>query len=219
MVDFFIAGGTEAPLTEFTIDQMKALGIYSKGNNDYPCRPLAPKGSGENTMILGEGAASFVLERERAARASGFTNYVVVEGLGFANENITSPTSISSDGKALQLAMRSALKNAEREGVDLVLMHAPGTVRGDLAELNAVEKVFAERPHVISTKWKTGHALGASSALAIDQAIHILKDQKIPEMPFANLENSVPESIGSIMVNSIGFGGNAGSLILTRNMN
>lgn len=217
MVDFFIAGGTETPLTQFTIDQMRALGIYSDLDSPYPCAPLGTKSIGQNTMVLGEGAASFVIEQREKAVARGINRYYNIAGLGFANENISSPTSISADGKALQLAMKSALKQAKMETVDLVLMHAPGTLKGDEAELKAIDRVFDTLPRLTSFKWKTGHLLGASTAIAIEQAILLLENKMKPNLPYSSLVMPEIKGISSVMINSIGFGGNAGSIILTKN--
>lgn len=214
--ELFIAGGTEAPLTNFTIDQMRAMKIYSSSKEKYPCLAFGQKET--NSMVLGEGAASFVIEREEDVISAGIQDYVLIEGIGFANEKINSPTSISSEGTALQKSMTLALKQNGGQGdIDLILAHAPGTLKGDLAELAAINKVFGEDPpHVFSLKWKTGHLLGASAALAIEQAILILKEGKCPRTPYETMAASIaPKKINKILINSIGFGGNAATIILS----
>ncbi|MDX1761564.1 MAG: beta-ketoacyl synthase N-terminal-like domain-containing protein, partial [Christiangramia sp.] len=57
----FMAGGSEAPLTGFTIAQMKAMKIYASEMSDFPCRSLDMQKS-KNTMILSEAAGAVVLE-------------------------------------------------------------------------------------------------------------------------------------------------------------
>ncbi len=215
--DLFIAGGAEAPLTPFTIDQMKALKIYSDLDQEYPSLPLGTKN--KNTMVLGEGAASFVIESQESAIKSGLENWVNIDGIGFANEKMDSPTSISKDGVALSKSMKIALGQDKSDvEVDLIITHAPGTKKGDDAELKAIESVFGNRrPNIISTKWKTGHLLGASSALAIEQAIHMLKAREYPSLPYPNGIKNEIETVNKIMINSIGFGGNSASIILSLN--
>ncbi|MGD0711679.1 MAG: beta-ketoacyl synthase N-terminal-like domain-containing protein, partial [Bacteroidales bacterium] len=64
MANRFIVGGTEAPLTDFTIAQVEALGIYTKlFEDEYPCAPLSSERKGKNTFALGEGAAAFAIEK------------------------------------------------------------------------------------------------------------------------------------------------------------
>src|SRR3546814_15076224 len=65
----FIAGGSEASLTPFTLAQMKALKVYSSLDDPYPCRSMDPEKM-RNTLILGEGAASFCLEAETISEES-----------------------------------------------------------------------------------------------------------------------------------------------------
>ena len=61
MANKFLVGGSEAPLTPFTIAQMKAMRIYAKGNSDYPCRAMDLQKK-QNTMVLGEAASIACLE-------------------------------------------------------------------------------------------------------------------------------------------------------------
>ena len=62
--------------------------------------------------------------------------------------------------------MKMALKDAGISKVDSIVMHAPGTIQGDENEYKAVKKIFGdELPHLISTKYATGHSFGASGAL------------------------------------------------------
>lgn len=135
MADRFIVGGAEAPLTGFTIAQMKALRIYTNGMDArYPCRPCSsPEEAGEsalrNTLALGEGAALFALEQfasNKPAREKG--NVLgVIESFGYAQENSQNPVAITEEGDALQKSMTMALKNMSTDSpVDLIILHAPG---------------------------------------------------------------------------------------------
>ncbi|MFM9826782.1 beta-ketoacyl synthase N-terminal-like domain-containing protein, partial [Flavobacterium sp.] len=71
MADKFLVGGSEAPLTDFTVAQMRALKIYSNSEDDYPCRALDFEKT-QNTLILGEGAAVCCLELGRKENALAF---------------------------------------------------------------------------------------------------------------------------------------------------
>ena len=91
MSEQFMAGGTEASNTPFTLAQMKALKIYASENIEYPCRTLDFK-KNRNSMILGEGAAVFCLEKGIKQNA-----LAVIEGIGYATEPLKHNISISTD--------------------------------------------------------------------------------------------------------------------------
>ena len=63
MANKFLVGGSEAPLSDFTVSQMRALKIYSEEKSKYPCLPLEADKK-HNSMILGEGAAIFCMEKD-----------------------------------------------------------------------------------------------------------------------------------------------------------
>ncbi|WP_240731752.1 beta-ketoacyl synthase N-terminal-like domain-containing protein [Hymenobacter radiodurans] len=125
LADRFLAGGTEAPLTDFTLAQMHALGIYSSfAPQEWPCRPGA---GAPSTFVLGEGAAVFALERvSRAALAAeqtttASTPQLQLESVGFGFEAIPSKTGLSPDGQHFQTAMRQALRQANCPQTPLML--------------------------------------------------------------------------------------------------
>ncbi|MFD3003421.1 beta-ketoacyl synthase N-terminal-like domain-containing protein [Pontibacter toksunensis] len=217
MAKRFLAGGTEAPLTPFTLSQMKAVGIYSKlAEQPYPCQPYAVEK--QNTFVLGEGAAVFALEQVMSQEVKA--GDVVVEAIGVGFEKIASKTSISAEGINFQKSMRHALAQLPEHNrhIDLIITHTPGTRAGDRAELAAIEAVFgATAPAITTNKWLLGHTLGASGALSLQYALHILKHQQYPSIPFHTLLPSQSTSqFRRVMVNAAGFGGNAASVILSR---
>ena len=168
-------------------------------------------------MILGEGAAVFALEKATKAEAAQGKVAAVIESVGCAFEKISSPTGISEEANALQNSMHMALQNQQTDAaVDLVLMHAPGTVRGDSAELRAVSKVFGrDLPNLFSNKWKIGHTYAASAPLSMELAILAIQHQLKLDFPYPNLVRNRPRAIRKVMVNAAGFGGNATSIILS----
>jgi 3-oxoacyl-(acyl-carrier-protein) synthase len=93
-------------------------------------------------------------------------------------------------------------------------MHAPGTIKGDLTEYRAVEKVFGSKlPLLTSNKWKIGHTFGASGILSLELAILMLQHNQFVGVPFAKKQEQT-QSIKKVLVNAVGFGGNAVSILL-----
>jgi len=210
MADKFLVGGSEAPLTEFTIAQMKAMKIYAKENQQYPCRSLDLVKK-QNTMILGEGASVCCLEIGKKENAMAF-----IEGIGYATELLEHNTSISAEALCFQKSMQMALESAAKTDVDVIVMHAPGTIKGDLSEYNAIHKVFGKNlPLLTTNKWKMGHTLGASGMLGIEMALLMLQHQKFIPIPFAEVQNE-KRKIRKILVNAVGFGGNAVSILVSK---
>jgi 3-oxoacyl-[acyl-carrier-protein] synthase II len=220
MANKFLAGASEAPLTPFTIAQMKALGIYSDDNTTrYPCRPLNEQR--ENTFVLGEGAAIFTLEMlNKDELLSDKSDSIIIESIGFGFENIMSKTGISKEGLNFTIAIKNAIKKSSCSmPVDLIIIHAPGTIAGDYAELNAIQEVFKTTgmPAITSSKWMTGHTLGASACLSLDYAMYILKTQSYLEFPYpvSEIAYKNKKSIKRILVTAAGFGGNAAAVIVS----
>ena len=209
MADKFLVGGSEAPLTEFTIAQMQAMKIYAKENQQFPCRALDLEKK-QNTMILGEGAAVCCLELGKKENALAY-----IEGIGYATELLEHNTSISAEATCFQKSMQMALESAATTDVDVIVMHAPGTIKGDLSEYNAIQKVFGNNlPLLTTNKWKIGHTLGASGMLGIEMALSMLQQQQFISVPFSEVQ-SEKRKIRKIMVNAVGFGGNAVSIVVT----
>lgn len=208
MADSFIAGGSEAPLTGFTLAQMKAMKIYALENQEYPCRALDMDKT-RNTMILGEGAGVVSLENEANKDSLAF-----IRGIGFANEKLKHGASLSKNGICLQKSMKMALGDLRPAEIDAVVMHAPGTIGGDLAEVNAMREVFGGKlPAMTSNKWKTGHSFAASGILSLEMAVMMLEHQEFLPVPFSGFQHQ-PEKLENILVNSVGFGGNAVSILV-----
>ena len=209
MSDRFMVGGSEASNTPFTLAQMKALKIYANRFSEFPCRSLDLEKT-SNTMVLGEAAAIFCLERGVKPEA-----LCVVEGIGYATEPLSHNISISTNADCFQKSMKMALQDRDKSDVDVIVTHAPGTIKGDQSEYNAIEKVFGKsKPALTSNKWLIGHTLGASGGMSLEMAILMMKHQQFMEVPFAGLTER-PEKIRKVMVNAVGFGGNAVSVLLS----
>ncbi|RTE54543.1 beta-ketoacyl synthase [Arenibacter aquaticus] len=214
MANKFLVGGSEAPLTPFTIAQMKALKVYSRfASNDpggYPCRAL-DLDKKQNTMVLGEAASMACLERGNVKDA-----LARIEGLGYATEILKHNISISSDAVCFQRSMKMALEGIDPKEVDVVVLHAPGTIKGDLSEVRAIKKVFGEVvPALTTNKWKVGHSFGTSGMLSLELAVLMLRHQEFVGVPFVTYD-AVPKQINKVLVNAVGFGGNAVSVLLSK---
>ncbi len=209
MTDKFMIGGSEAPLTDFTIAQMQALKIYSRLSNTYPCRALDLQKK-RNTMVLGEAAGVACLEKGNVPNA--LANIV---GVGYATEPLEHNVSISTDAQCFQNSMKMALGTINPKEIDAVVMHAPGTVKGDLSEFRAIESLFGKQlPYLTTNKWKIGHTFGASGLLSVEMALLMMQNQKGIPSPFYN--NQHRSGFNKVLVNAVGFGGNAVSILLER---
>lgn len=210
MADKFLVGGSEAPLTSFTIAQMLAMKIYAKENQQFPCRAFDLEKK-QNTMILGEGASVCCLEIGKAKNALAY-----IEGVGYATELLEHSISISTEADCFQKSMKMALQNTAISDVDVIVMHAPGTIKGDLTEYRAIQKVFGEKlPLLTTNKWKIGHTFGASGMLNIEMALLMMQHQQFIGVPFAQAQIQT-RPLQKILINAVGFGGNAVSILLSK---
>ena len=210
MCDKFLVGGSEAPLTSFTIAQMQALKVYAKKNDQYPCKALDIEKK-QNTMILGEGASMACLERGKKSNALAY-----IEGVGYATEILEHNISISAEAECFQRSMKMAMGDFDMNDIDVIVMHAPGTKKGDLSEFKAISAVFGNnKPFLTTNKWKLGHTFGASGMLSIEFALLMLKHQQAIDVPFVAKQQQ-PKEVKKILVNAVGFGGNAVSVLLSK---
>ncbi|WP_299902591.1 beta-ketoacyl synthase N-terminal-like domain-containing protein [uncultured Aquimarina sp.] len=207
--DKFLVGGSEAPLTPFTIAQMKALKIYAAADTvAYPCQAMNWDKS-RNSMFLGEGAGIACLEKGRTKNAQA-----LITGIGYATETLTHNISISTDADCFQKSMKMALGNTDVKEVDAIVLHAPGTIKGDQAEFNAIKQVFGKHiPAMTTNKWKIGHTFGASGILSLELAMLMMKHQEFIPVPFVK-NIGIPQKLNKIIVNAVGFGGNAVSILV-----
>jgi 3-oxoacyl-(acyl-carrier-protein) synthase len=207
MCDKFLVGGSEAPLTAFTIAQMQALKIYS---TTAECRSFDLEKT-KSSMVLGEGAAMIALQTEQTQKALAY-----IEGVGYATDVLEHNISISTDAVCFQKSMQMAIGDIPLSEIDAIVMHAPGTIKGDLSEYKAIQKIFSNNlPKLTTNKWKIGHTFGSSGMLSVELAVLMLKHNHFVPVPFAQTQES-KTPINKILVNAVGFGGNAVSVLLSR---
>ena len=210
MATKFLVGGSEAPLTDFTLAQMHALKIYAKEAQEFPCRAFDLQKS-KNTMVLGEGAAMACLELGERKNALGY-----IKGIGYATDDLEHNISISEEAKCFQKSMVMALQNISLEEIDAIVMHAPGTIKGDLSEFKAIQKLFGKKlPLLTTNKWKIGHTFGASGMLSLELALLMIKHNTFIKVPFVEIQNQ-RKDIQNVLINAVGFGGNAVSILVSK---
>ena len=208
-------GASEAPLTAFTFDQIEALRIGAPGDSQWPCRPCSTDNSSRG-MVLGEAAGTAILSLKELKFASASDLLLLSAGWGI--EQVQSPTGISKGGLGFERSMTEALNNLPDErGVDLVIMHAPGTPMGDAAELEAIHRVFGEIP-LRTTKHVTGHTYGSSGIVSLQLAEYLLHGASWPGIPYEGHSdmNLGCERASRVLINTAGFGGNALSIVVGR---
>lgn len=208
----FLIGGSEAALTPFTIAQMQAMKTYSRATKKtaYPCQSFDLEKT-ENTMVLGEGASSICLEIGKNKKALAY-----ITGVGYATEKLKHAVSISAEATCFQKSMQMALGDNHPSEVDAIIMHAPGTIVGDSTEYKAIQKIFKENlPLLTTNKWKLGHTFGASGLLSLDLGIYMLQNQDFVPVPFISPQGN-KKPLQNILINAVGFGGNAVSILLSK---
>lgn len=230
LCDQMVAGGAEAtvcPMALAGFSNMRALST----RNDSPTHASRPWDKDRDGFVLGEGAATFILESLEAATKRNAKILCEITGYGASSDayHITSP---DPEGKGFLSAMTTALKDAKLnpEQIQYVNAHGTSTPMGDPLESNAVKKVMgdhAKKIWISSTKSMTGHLLGAAGAVESAFCIMSLVDQKVP--PTINLNNPseecdldyVPKNardgkITNVMNNSFGFGGTNSCLVFSK---
>ncbi len=230
-VDVVFSGGSEAAIVPISMAGLAVMNAMS-GRNDDPEHASRPFDKERDGFIMGEGAATLVLESLDHALARGATILAEVSGYGSTNDayHVTQP---SENGEGAVNCMRVALSEARLKLTDIHYINAHGTSTplNDKSETKAIKTVFGEKAYdlaVSSTKSMTGHLLGASGALEAVFCVRALGDKTLP--PTMNYEypdpdcdlDYVPNSarkvdlLDHVMSNSFGFGGHNATVILSR---
>jgi 3-oxoacyl-[acyl-carrier-protein] synthase II len=226
--EVMVAGGAEASIVPFGIAGFSAMKALSC-RNDEPHRASRPFDVDRDGFVMAEGAGILVLESEEHAQARGANILGEVAGQGETCDayHIVAPR---PDGSGAEVAMKNALADAELEATDVDYFNAHGTSTkyNDMAEAQALKRVFGEQmPPVSSTKSMTGHLLGAAGAVEAIACLLAIRDGILP--PNVNYDTPDPECLVNIvanearqapvkvaMSNSLGFGGHNSTLIFRK---
>ena len=227
--DVMVAGGAEATINEFGIASFAQARALSD-NNDDPRGASRPFDARRDGFVMGEGAASLVLEGLDHATERGAEIFAEVTGYGMSADayHITLPR---PGGMGAARAMTAAMGDAGLEPGDIGYINAHGTSTpaNDSTETAAIKISLGEaaaRVPISSTKSMTGHLLGGAGAVEAVISILALRDQVLP--PTINYELPDPECdldyvpneareapVSHVMTNSFGFGGHNVSLVLS----
>lgn len=231
--DVMIAGGAEAGICDLGIGAFTSAKTLSKSNDD-PKKASRPYDIKRDGFIMSEGAGILVLEEKEHALKRGAKIYAELKGYGQSSDayDMVAP---DPEGKGAVLAMELALKDAGLKPSDIGYINAHGTSThvGDIAESNAIKKVFGDKEQnknllVSSTKSMTGHMLGGAGSVEAIIAIMAMREGIVP--PTINLEEQDPEvanldytpnkakqkEMSAVLSNSFGFGGCNAVLVFTK---
>lgn len=223
--DVMIAGGAEelCPTMSAVFDTLFATSVA----NDAPSTTPRPYDAGRDGLVIGEGAATLILEEYHHAKARGATILAEVIGFGTNSDgaHVTHP-----QASTMQIALESALKDAQlsADAIDFVSGHGTATEHGDLAESQATRAVMNRAVPIHSLKGHFGHTLGACGAIEAWLSIMMMHEKSF--VPTANLTNVDPRcaeldylmgspraiDVSHLMSNNFAFGGINTSLIFKR---
>ena len=228
--DVIVAGGAEAPLSPLTFGAFAFIKTMSQFDDD-PSRSCRPFDRLRDGFVMGEGAASVIVEELEHARERGAHIYAEVLGYSLNNDafHMTSPL---PTGESCIRAMYQALEDAQigPEKIDYINAHASSTQLNDATETKSIKEVFGERARhipVSGTKPYTGHPLGATGAIEATLCALAIERNWIP--PTLNWENPDPAcdldvvpqhgregEVDYVLSNSFGFGGINACIVLGR---
>ena len=227
-----VTGGAEAAITVSGVGGFNSMHALST-RNDSPETASRPFSASRDGFVMGEGAASLVLEELDHAIQRGATIYAEVVGCGMSADAYHL-TASHPEGLGAKLVMRNALEDAEMqpEDIDYINVHGTSTPVGDISEVKAIKDVFGDHSYklnISSTKSMTGHLLGAAGAIEALFSVLAIRYQIVP--PTINHEegDDDPEidynlnftfnkaqkrEIRAALSNTFGFGGHNASVIL-----
>ncbi|WP_169078075.1 beta-ketoacyl-[acyl-carrier-protein] synthase family protein [Microcella alkalica] len=222
LADIVVAGGTEAVVHPLPIAAFASMQALSKRNDD-PAAASRPYDIDRDGFVLGEGAAALVLETKEHALARGARIYAELASGSVTSDSyhITAPDPEGS-GAARAVIAALAQAGASPDEVTHINAHATSTPVGDVAEYEALKRVFGDRVGSIpvsATKASTGHLLGGTGALEAVFTVLALHERTAP--PTINLDHqderipldvvTSPRPLGDgpqlAISNSFGFGG------------
>ena len=232
MAKAIVTGGSEACVTESAVGGFNSMKALSE-RNDSSSTASRPFDANRDGFVLGEGAASLVLEEYEQAKARGAKIYGEILGGGMTADahHITAP---HPEGLGALNVMKRALKDANLtpEDINYVNVHGTSTPLGDISETKAIKGVFGDHAYkmnISSTKSMTGHLLGAAGAVealaclsAINTGIipptinHFTDDEQFdPKLNFT-FNKAQKRDVKYALSNTFGFGGHNASVIMCK---
>ncbi len=224
-----ITGGSEAPITQASMGGFSALKAMSS-RNDSPATASRPYDVNRDGFVMGEGAATLILEEYEHAKARGAKIYAEVAGAAMTADAYHM-TATHPEGLGAYEGMKRALDDAglNLTEVDYLNTHSTSTPVGDISEAKAVTKLFGNAPqhlHISATKSMTGHLLGAAGAIEAIACVKAIThgvitptintetiDPEIPKGLQIVLKDALEKPVKVAMSNTFGFGGHNGIVV------
>ncbi|MGB3453768.1 MAG: beta-ketoacyl-ACP synthase II [Moheibacter sp.] len=230
--DAIVTGGSEAAVTSASIGGFNAMHALSVRNDD-PKTASRPFDKDRDGFVMGEGAASIILEEYEHAKARGAKIYAEFIGGGLSADayHLTAP---HPEGLGAFNVMKNCISDAgiKLEEVNHINMHGTSTPLGDIAESKAILKLFGEHTYNIqinSTKSMTGHLLGAAGAIESVAVIgsiihntvpptinHFTYDENLDPRVDYTFNKAVEREVNVAMSNTFGFGGHNACVVFRK---
>lgn len=226
--DVMITGGSESSINEIGIAGFASLTALTASEDRL--RASIPFDKDRNGFVMGEGAATLILEDYGHAKARGANILAEIVGYGMTSDafHMTQP---DPEGRGAIRAMQMAMDEGgiKANDIDYINAHGTSTHANDSAESKAIESIFTENDHykVSSTKSMTGHLLGAAGAIEAVATIAALQNGIMPvnvgletkdsevNIPLVTEDNR-KASVNYALSNSFGFGGHNAVLAFKR---
>ena len=193
-IDVVVAGGSEAAIHPMPLAAFAAMHALSK-RNENPAAASRPYDTDRDGFVMGEGAGAIVLETEEHALARGAKIYAELVSGSVTSDayHITAP---DPEGNGAARAVVRALEHGGLKTTDIVHInaHATSTPVGDIAEYNALKRVFGDhlgKVAISATKSSTGHLLGGAGAIEAIFTVLAIHNRVAP--PTINLDNQDPQ--------------------------
>lgn len=227
VVDALLVGGADAPIMPALFAAFDRLGLMPVSFNDEPSRAARPFSADREGLVLGEGAAIFVIEDSNHASARGVVPLARVSGYG-ATCDASSHFHQEQSGVEAVRALEEAISGWS-DRVDYINAHGTGTFDNDPFEAKVLRTVFGARLDEIpvsASKSQFGHLLGACAAIEAAVVVAAIQEGVIPAT--LNLERPEPECrlnhivaaregrVDAALSVSFGFGSRNAALLFTR---
>jgi 3-oxoacyl-[acyl-carrier-protein] synthase II len=218
-IDLCLAGGTEAPLTQFNFGAYDALKVLSKRNTS-PQEASRPFDKERDGFVMGEGAAVLILEELNHALQRNAHIYAEVIGYT-SNSGAYHMVMPQPNGKDAAQAISQALKDAslKPQDIDYINAHGTSTQANDKAETQAIKQVFSDYAHKIpisSTKSMIGHTVGAAGAIEALVCALVIENGIIPPTIDYVPNQARKAQVNTVLSNSFGFGSTNACIIVRR---
>ena len=221
----FAGGGEELDWSMSCL--FDAMGAMSSKYNDTPEKASRAFDANRDGFVIAGGGGVVVLEELNHALARGAKIYAEVTGYGATSDG---HDMVAPSGEGGERSMKLAVSTIGERSVNYINAHGTSTPAGDVTEVEAVRRVFAEeqQPVISSTKSLTGHSLGATGVQeAIYSLIMLDKDfitasANISELDPALNANEIATKrvdnagLDTVLSNSFGFGGTNASLAMSK---